>query len=133
MRQALVTHGIAFTVVLTIVSLYALNGGLQTTPQGSTVALLFSVFVTVIAAGAVRGVAEYQAWRGKPSLAGPLVWGATVAWLVSLFLLLDHPRSLSTGSPVLSSLAAAALLIGPFALYWTIYFCIGRRMPRNAG
>jgi hypothetical protein len=134
MQRARLPHGVAFAAVLTVVSFYAVSGGVGTTPRGSVEAILLSAFVTILASAAVRAVAEFQAWRQKANFVGPLVWSATVAWGVSTYLLLGHPRSLTSGRPVLSSLAFAALLVGPFALYWTIYYwtahrAVLRRMP----
>ena len=127
MRRALLGHGVAFTLVMSTmtVSVYALHGA-------PIFGLLLSVFASAASGVAAQAAAKFQDWRGKPNLAGPLIWSAALAWAASVWLLVNYPRQLRFGT-VLSSVFFAGVLVAPFASYWTIYYCLSRRASRRTG
>jgi len=119
-------HRAAFSTVVGAVSVFAAGGGVRTPHDDSAFAVLFGVFVSAVAGGVVQAVAELQAWRARPSVAGPLIWSVTLAWGASTYLLLSHPASLRSGMPVVSSMGFAALLAAPLWIYWVIHYWIVR-------
>ncbi len=119
-RTTVLGHAVACATVLTVVLSYALTGGIQATPEGPLPSTILGVVVTAICAAITERLRRLPRLRGL-GVVRPLLWAGVIGWATSCYLLLGHPASLRSGSPVRSSLIFAVILVGPFLVYWTVF------------
>jgi len=125
-RTRPLAHGLAFAVVATAVIAYAISGGIVATPPGPGIPFALGVVVALICLGVTEAVARLQHAAHSRDIWRPLVWAPVVGWLISLFLLLEHPASLRSGRPIVSSAVFALVVASPFMLYWLVFSLAGR-------
>jgi len=117
-RTRLLAHGLAFCVVATAVTAYAISGGIVAAPPGLPFAS--GIVVALICLGVTEAVARRQRAHSR-DVWRPLAWAPVVGWLISLYLLLEHPASLRSGRPILSAAVFALVVAGPFIMYWLVF------------
>ena len=124
------SHAVASGAVMALVMGSWIMGGIRTTPDGPLLPGILALAVATVCA------VISDALRRRPSMVGlgairPVVWAGVCGWALSCYLLLDHPASLRSGRPVLSSLGFALILTAPFVLYWIVFCLVSKIQGRG--